>query len=124
MDNGLTNNPENIHLRFLKGLILVKQGALNSAISMFQHITESHPDLPEPHNNLAVIMAQLGDYEAAIKRLEAAMKTHPSYSIARENLGDVYAMMARDAYDKALKYINNPENYYCCCLIFCFRNVF
>jgi len=32
-----------------------------------------------------------------------AIRTHPSYAIAHENLGDVYAKMASEAYDKALQ---------------------
>jgi ketosteroid isomerase-like protein len=32
-----------------------------------------------------------------------AIRTHPSYSIAHENLGDVYAKLASQAYDKALQ---------------------
>ncbi len=32
-----------------------------------------------------------------------AIRTHPSYSITHENLGDVYAKLASQAYDKALQ---------------------
>jgi hypothetical protein len=32
-----------------------------------------------------------------------AISTHPSYNIAHQNLGDIYAKMASDAYDKALQ---------------------
>jgi len=35
--------------------------------------------------------------------LELAIHTHPSYATAHENLGDIYAQMARRAYDKALQ---------------------
>jgi hypothetical protein len=35
--------------------------------------------------------------------LELAIRTHPSYATAHENLGDIYAKMASQAYDKALQ---------------------
>jgi hypothetical protein len=35
--------------------------------------------------------------------LEMAIRTHPSYATAHENLGDIYAKMASQAYDRALK---------------------
>ena len=38
--------------------------------------------------------------------LEAAIRTHPSYSTAHENLGDIYAKMASQAYGKALQLDN------------------
>ena len=59
--------------------------------------------MPEPYNNLAVLYASQGQYDKARKSLEMAIRTHPSYAIAHENLGDVYAKMASEAYDKALQ---------------------
>ena len=32
-----------------------------------------------------------------------AIRTHPSYAVAHENLGDIYATLASQAYDKALQ---------------------
>ena len=46
--------------------------------------------------------ASQGKYEAAKDSLEKAIRTHPSYATAHENLGDIYAKMASLAYDKAL----------------------
>jgi len=40
---------------------------------------------------------------AARASLEMAIRTHPSYATAHENLGDIYAKMASQAYDKALQ---------------------
>jgi tetratricopeptide (TPR) repeat protein len=59
--------------------------------------------LPEPYNNLAVLYAQQKQYDRARNALEMAIRTHPSYAIAYENLGDVYAKLASQAYDKALQ---------------------
>ncbi len=59
--------------------------------------------MPEPYNNLAVIYAAQGHFDKAREALELAIKTHPSYSVAHENLGDLYAKLASMAYDKALE---------------------
>src|SRR5262249_25391590 len=42
-------------------------------------------------------------YEKARASLEQSIRTHPSYATAYENLGDVYAKLASQAYDKALQ---------------------
>jgi tetratricopeptide (TPR) repeat protein len=75
----------------------------NDAIAVFQKLTEDYPELPEPYNNLAVIYAQQKQYEKAKQALEMAIRTHPSYATAHENLGDIYSRMASQAYDKALQ---------------------
>src|SRR2546425_9737176 len=71
--------------------------------SIFTKLTQDYPELPEPYNNLAVIYASQGQYEKARAALEQSIRTHPSYATAYENLGDVYAKLASQAYDKALQ---------------------
>lgn len=99
----LANNPRDAQARFLKGLILTEQGNTEDAIKAFTGITEDYPELPEPYNNLAVLYAGQGQYEKARSALEMAIRTHPNYATAHENLGDIYAMMASQAYDRALQ---------------------
>jgi tetratricopeptide (TPR) repeat protein len=70
---------------------------------VFSKLTEDYPELPEPYNNLAVIYAQQKQYDKAKQALEMAIRTHPSYATAHENLGDIYARLASQAYDKALQ---------------------
>lgn len=98
----LAKNPKDAQARFLKGLILADQGKSNDAITVFTGLTEDFPELPEPYNNLAVLYASQSKYDAAKNALEMAIRTHPSYATAHENLGDIYAKMASIAYDKAL----------------------
>ena len=102
-DAFLVHQPKDARARFLKGLILTEQGKQAEAIRIFSSLTEDFPELPEPYNNLAVLYAAQGQDEKARKALEMAIRTHPSYATAHENLGDVYAKMAREAYDKALQ---------------------
>lgn len=99
----LSGKPKDAQARFLKGLILTEQGKTSEAIKTFSALTEDYPELPEPYNNLAVLYAGQGQYDKAKQALEMAIRTHPSYATAHENLGDIYAKMASQAYDRALQ---------------------
>jgi tetratricopeptide (TPR) repeat protein len=103
VDRILADKPKDAQGRFLKGIILTEMNRTSEAITVFQKLTEDYPELPEPYNNLAVIYAQQKQYEKAKQALEMAIRTHPSYATAHENLGDIYARMASQAYDKALQ---------------------
>ena len=103
VNNYLANKPKDAQARFLKGLILTEQGKTADAIKIFSALTDDYPDLPEPYNNLAVLYASQGKYDKAKQLLEKAISTHPSYATAHENLGDIYAKMASQAYDRALQ---------------------
>ncbi len=102
-DAYLVNRPKDAQMRFQKGLILAEQNKIADAIRIFSSLSADYPNLPEPHNNLAVLYANQGQYEKAKDALEAAIRTHSSYSTAHKNLGDIYAKMASQAYDKALQ---------------------
>jgi tetratricopeptide (TPR) repeat protein len=99
----LATRPKDARGRFLKGLILTEQNKPNEAIKVFTDLSQDFPELPEPYNNLAVLYASQGQYDKARNSLEMAIRTHPSYATAHENLGDIYAKMASQAYDKALQ---------------------
>jgi len=103
VDKYLAAKPKDAQGRFLRGVILAEQNKLNEAVAIFTKLTEDYPELPEPYNNLAVIYAQQKQYEKARQALEMAIRTHPSYATAHENLGDIYARLASQAYDKALQ---------------------
>ncbi|MDR0735227.1 MAG: tetratricopeptide repeat protein [Zoogloeaceae bacterium] len=103
VDAYLADRPKDAQGRFMKGLILTELKRPNDAVAVFTKLSEDYPELPEPYNNLAVLYAQQKQYDRARSALEMAIRTHPSYAIAYENLGDVYAKMASQAYDKALQ---------------------
>ena len=90
-------------MRFLKGVIQRDSGKTNDAITTFSRLTEDYPELPEPYNNLAVLYAGQSQFDKARTALEMAIRTNPSYATAHENLGDVYAKLASQAYNKALQ---------------------
>jgi tetratricopeptide (TPR) repeat protein len=99
----LTSKPKDPVARFIKGIAQSELGRANDAIQTFQSLTEDYPELPEPYNNLAVLYSSKGQFEKARVALELAIQTHPSYATAHENLGDIYAKLASQAYDKALQ---------------------
>lgn len=103
VDLYIASKPKDAQGRFMKGLILTELGRPADAIAVFTRLTEDFPELPEPYNNLAVLYAQQKQYDKSRTALEMAIRTHPSYAIAHENLGDVYAKLASQAYDKALQ---------------------
>jgi tetratricopeptide (TPR) repeat protein len=103
IDAILNPNPKDARARFLKGLILTEQNNTEEAIRIFTALSEDYPELPEPHNNLGVLYASQGRYDTARAALEMAIRTHPGYATAHENLGDVYVNMASQAYGKALQ---------------------
>jgi len=101
-DQLLAAKPRDAQVRFLKGVVLSELNRGSEAVAVFQKLTEDYPELPEPYNNLAVLYAQQRQYDKARSALEMAIRTHPSYATAHENLGDIYARLASQAYDKAL----------------------
>ncbi len=106
-DQFLAAKPRDAQMRFLKGVILTEQAKPNDAISTFTKLTEDYPELPEPYNNLAVLYAGQSQFDKARAALEMAIRTNPSYATAHENLGDVYAKLASQAYSKALQLDNS-----------------
>ncbi|WP_374335055.1 tetratricopeptide repeat protein [Leeia sp.] len=106
----LVKDPKNAKVRFAKGLALVDLNKPADAIKVFQGLTEDYPELPEPYNNLAVLYAQQKQFDKARQALEMSIQTHPSYATAHENLGDIYAQMASQAYSRALQLDKNNAN--------------
>lgn len=102
-DQFLASKPRDTQMRFMRGVILTEAGRTADAISTFDKLTEDFPELPEPYNNLAVLYAGQGQFDKARAALEMAIRTNPSYATAHENLGDVYAKLASQAYSKALQ---------------------
>ena len=102
-DSYLSTNPRDPQMRFLKGVIQRDTGKQTEAIVTFSKLSEDYPELPEPYNNLAVLYAGQSQFDKARAALEMAIRTNPSYATAHENLGDVYAKLASQAYNKALQ---------------------
>jgi hypothetical protein len=103
LESHLAKQPRDARARFLKGVILSEQNRRSEAIAVFTALTQDFPELPEPYNNLAVLYAGQGSFDRAREALLMAIRVHPGYATAHENLGDVYAALAREAYEKTLE---------------------
>lgn len=110
VEQHLKTNPNDPQMRFLRGVAQSDSGKANDAIATFTKLSEEYPELPEPYNNLAVLYANQNQLDKARTALEMAIRTNPSYSTAHENLGDIYAKLAGQAYNKALQLDNNNNS--------------
>ncbi len=100
-DAYIAGKPRDPQMRFLRGVILSEQGKPADALSTFTQLTQDYPELPEPYNNLAALYAARSEFDKARTALEMAIKLKPDYATAHENLGDVYARLAGQSYNRA-----------------------
>ncbi|MCL4747411.1 MAG: tetratricopeptide repeat protein [Burkholderiaceae bacterium] len=101
LDTALAAQPRDPQLRFLYGVILADRHRTADATGVFEQLAADFPELPEPHNNLAVMHAAAGDLDKARASLENAVRALPGYALAHENLGDLYLRLAARSYQRA-----------------------
>jgi Flp pilus assembly protein TadD len=110
VDKHLAAKPQDADARFLRGVILTELARPDEAFQAFVVLTQDFPELPEPYNNLAVLYAARGEYERARANLEMAIRAKPDYATAYENLGDIYARLSSQAYEKAAQFDARNRN--------------
>ena len=86
-----------------RGVELWIDGDLNGAEAVFKSIVADHQEDPRAYNNLAAFYAAQGNYDQARDFLEQALATNESYAAVYQNLGLIYAEMARGSYGRALQ---------------------
>ncbi len=101
LDELTRERPREPQARFLKAVALTDQSKVDAAIAEYRSLAADFPEMPEPHNNLAVLYSGKGELGLARDELLLAVQTAPDYAVARENLGDVYAALAAEQYEKA-----------------------
>lgn len=69
------------------------RGKTNSAIEEFRASAEFNPFDPIPLNNLAVALAQRGDYLSAVEHFERAIRLNPNIAAIRINLDNLRQYM-------------------------------
>ena len=94
---------------FLLGVAYTRSQQFHQAMESFRRVIKINPKLAEPHNNLAVIYNELGDYRAAVDELETSLVKKPGDPVAEENLADLYLKLALERYRSSLKRAPNPE---------------
>ncbi|MCE2878174.1 MAG: tetratricopeptide repeat protein [Comamonadaceae bacterium] len=102
-ESHLSAKPRDPQMRFMRGVILSDSGRKDEAEQVFVALTQDYPELPEPYNNLAVLLAARSELDKARAALEMAIRNDPAYATAHENLGDVLAQLAARSYGKALQ---------------------
>ncbi|MDO5288430.1 MAG: tetratricopeptide repeat protein [Pseudomonadota bacterium] len=100
-DQYIAQHPNDPQMRFIKAGVLSSSGQAEQAQALLTQLTRDYPELPEPWNNLAVLHAAQGRLDEAQQALEAALRINPAYATALENLGDVRARQAVQAWQRA-----------------------
>ena len=97
----LKKSPQDPQMRLLNSRILDAQGKSDEAVRLLESMVLEFPELPEPHNNLAVLYARAGRMQEALESLNKALLARPDYAVALENLGDLHLSLALHAYQRA-----------------------
>jgi len=101
VDKAITERPRDAALRFQRAVMLTELQRTNEAVDALNKLIEDFPDLPEPYNNLAVLLAAQGRIDSARGLLETALRHDPNYAVAHENLGDVFIRLAQREFERA-----------------------
>ena len=101
----LNEKPRDAQWRYLEALLKAEMGLsmknrdiLDTAVFLFERLSEEFPELPEPYNNLAVLYDKMGQEQKAINSFKLAILNNPAYTLAYENLADLYLFLARETY--------------------------
>ena len=99
-DRAIAEQPRNAPVRFLRGVALMDLGRDTEALDAFTLLTQEHPDLPDPYNNIGLLQARAGRPEAALAALQEALRCDPGHRTARANLAQVLLMLAVKAWEQ------------------------
>jgi Flp pilus assembly protein TadD len=99
---GVAARPGDAQSRFVLGVVLMDMGRDAQAMTVFNELSQSYPELPDPLNNIALLQARAGQLEAARQSLEAALRNDPGHRAARVNLGQVHLLLAAQAWSQAV----------------------
>ena len=107
----LAQNPDEPNILFMLAYANQMTNRSDEAVALYRQLIQSHPQLPEPRNNLAMIHLAAGDYDRASELLVDAINTHSSYATAYANLIRVYKGIASEAYRRAVSESSEPAKY-------------
>ncbi len=93
-ENAAKAKPNDPQARFLHGVVLMDLQRDDAAMDLFTGLTQEFPELPDPHNNIALLHARAGRLEQARQALKTALRSDPGHRTARVNLGQVHLMLA------------------------------
>lgn len=94
---------------FKHAVSLTEKGRWSDAAILFKNIANRHPAWPEPKNNLAIALFQLGETDQAQQAIEDAVVSLPSFKVAQFNRKQLYDHAAAIAYYKAVGGSERPQ---------------
>jgi Flp pilus assembly protein TadD len=94
VDTALAADARDVQLRFLRGVLLLDLQRNDEAAAVFSQMSLEFPELPDPFNNLALLHVRAGRLDEARLALETALRNDPGHRTARDNLGQVYLLLA------------------------------
>ncbi len=100
VDKQLKIYPNDPNLKFQRAVILEQLNQPEQAQELYVALTQDHPELSEPQNNLGVLLAKKNQLSEARERFELALRANPNNRMAQENLADVWLRMADAQYRK------------------------
>ena len=77
------------------GIALQMLGRVDEAMAIYEGALELVPGNPRFHSNVAVVLAQKGDYEGGLARAQTAMKLDPKFAAASMNAGFILQSLDR-----------------------------
>ena len=99
LDPLLEREPGNVRTQLLHGALRMHEGDTEDAIGIFRAITRDHPDMFEAYNNLAVLYVKESRLEEA-RAVMLDILERRDEALGYENLGGIYTLLARRAYDR------------------------
>lgn len=77
------------------GYALEKEGRKDEAMIAFRKSLQIDPNLAEPHNDVANLLADAGRLREALTEFQVALRLDPNYVAAHENLGTLLVQLGR-----------------------------
>ena len=99
VEQAVATRPRDVQLRFLQAVVLMESRRDDAALALFMQLSQEFPELPDPHNNIALLHARGGRLEAALAEIQEALRTEPGHRTARANLGQLYLLLAVKAWE-------------------------
>lgn len=104
VEEGLKRNPLSVEMRFQRAVVYEGLGQTAQAQAAFEAFVARYPEIAEPYNNLAVIYSGQGELEKAHDMLSRALSIRPNFAVAWANMGNLYLVRAKQAYENAKRY--------------------
>jgi len=88
-------NPNDPSTQIKMGVVLIKQGKLNEAVSILENVLKNRPNDSNAHSALGFALAQQGKLKEAAAHFGEARRIRPDDPQARFNLGVAYTKLDR-----------------------------